>query len=173
MRKPVIPNQRMSKFFSEHEFENEISMMREHFEGDLNMVVILYRVDRVNTASDALYSESNRDDIKYFPPVELSVFPILDVADNKSYNSGAGSLRYLQDGKLTFGVFDALLTELDTDILYGDYIGYPVSKNEIRYFTVANDGKKNYDNEHTLMGYQGYYRTIVCVATDDNEFRAV
>ena len=44
-----------------------------------------------------------------------------------------------------------------------------VSETEIRYFTVVNDGKKNYDNAHTILGYKGIYRTITCAPVDENE----
>ena len=60
-----------------------------------------------------------------------------------------------------------------TEISYGDYIGYPVTETEIRYFSVVNDGIKNYDNNHTVMGYKGAFRTVVCASIDANEFRGV
>jgi hypothetical protein len=92
--------------------------------------------------------------------------------ENKSYN-GNGSARYLQDGQLTFGIYDAQLTEQKIDIVYGDYIGYPVTETDIRYFSVSNDGKKNFDNAHTIMGWKGAFRTIVCAPVDVSEFRGV
>jgi hypothetical protein len=33
------------------------------------------------------------------------------------------------------------LTELNVELNYGDYIGYPVTETEVRYFSV-NDGLK-------------------------------
>jgi hypothetical protein len=60
---------------------------------------------------------------------------------------------------------------LKTTISYGDYIGYPVS--EIRYFTVVNDGSKNYDNKHTIMGYKGAFQTVICTPADTTEFKGV
>lgn len=170
--KKITPITRINKFFSEEDFGLEISMGREALEGDGNFTVILYRVDRETSASDNLYGEAPKDGIKYFSPVELKVVPILDEAENKAYN-GNGSLRYLQDGQFTFGIYDSQLTELDVQISYGDYIGYPVTETEIRYFSVVNDGVKNYDNKHTIMGYKGAFRTIKCAPIDSNEFRGV
>ena len=92
--------------------------------------------------------------------------------ENKAYNKDGG-LRYLQDGQLTFGIYEAQLSELDTEISYGDYIGYPVTETEIRYFSVSNDGAKNYDNIHTIMGYKGAFRTVVCASVDASEFRGM
>lgn len=167
-----IPINRNNKFFSMEDFNLEIEMGREAIEGDGNFVVILYRVDREMTEFDELYGEAVKDGIRFFPPVELRVVPILNEAENKAYNSGAGSLRYLQDGQFTFGIYEAQLAELDIELNYGDYIGYPVTETEVRYFSVVNDGIKNYDNAHTIMGYKGAFRTVLCAPVDENEFRA-
>lgn len=170
--KRVIPITRINKFFSEEDFNLEISMGREAIEGDGNFTVILYRVDRNMSEFDSLYGEASKDGIRFFPPVELKVIPTMASPENKAYNSNGG-LRYLQDGNLTFGIYDSQLTELDTTISYGDYIGYPVTETEIRYFSVVNDGIKNYDNRHTIMGYKGAFRTVECATVDANEFRGL
>jgi hypothetical protein len=170
--KRVTPITRINKWFSEEDFKLEIEMGREAIEGDGNFTVILYRVDREMTEYDDVYGEASTDGIRYFPPVELKVVPIMAEAENKAYNSN-GSMRYLQDGQFTFGIYDAQLTDLDTQISYGDYIGYPVTETEIRYFSVVNDGIKNYDNKHTIMGYKGAFRTVVSAPVDNNEFRGM
>ncbi len=166
-----IPINRVNKFFSEEDFILEQQMGREAIEGDGNFVVVLYRVDREITSSDDIYGESRKDEVRFFPPVELRVMPILGEAENKAYNSGSGSLRYLQDGPLSFGIYDAQLNDLDVTLSYGDYIGYAVTEQEVRYYTVVNDGIKNYDNKHTIMGYKGAFRTVTCAPVDENEFR--
>lgn len=168
----IIPITRINKWFSQEDFNLEISMGREAIEGDGNFTVILYRVDRDMTESDNLYGEASKDGIRFYPPVELKVIPIMAEPENKAYNKDGG-LRYLQDGNLTFGIYDAQLTELKTSLSYGDYIGYPVSETDVRYFAVANDGIKNYDNKHTIMGYKGAYRSITCSPVDSSEFRGM
>jgi hypothetical protein len=65
------------------------------------------------------------------------------------------------------------LDELKVEIGYGDYIGYPENETTIKYFTVANDGKIFSDNAHTIGGYKGFYRTIICVPTDLDEFNGI
>jgi hypothetical protein len=171
-RQRIIPITRNNKFFTREDFDLEIKFGREAIEVDGNFTVILYRVDRTLTSSDDVYNEAGVDGIRFLPPVELKVIPTLAQAENKTYNSGSGSLRYLQDGQLTFGIYDAQLAELDVELGYGDYIGYVVNEAEIRYFSVVNDGKKNYDNQHTIMGYKGAFRTVVCAPIDYNEFKA-
>jgi hypothetical protein len=168
----ITPITRINKFFSAEDFDLEISMGREAIEGDGNFTLILYRVDREMTESDNLYGEASKDGIRFFPPVELKVIPILAEPENKAYNSN-GSMRFLADGQLTFGIYDQQLTELKTSLSYGDYIGYPVTETEIRYYSVVNDGVKNFDNKHTIMGYKGAFRTIVCATVDASEFRGI
>jgi hypothetical protein len=171
-RQRIIPITRNNKFFTREDFDLEIKFGREAIEVDGNFTVILYRVDRTLTSSDDVYNEAGVDGIRFLPPVELKVIPTLAQAENKAYNSGSGSLRYLQDGQLSFGIYDAQLAELDVELSYGDYIGYAVTETEIRYFSVVNDGKKNYNNQHTIMGYKGAFRTVVCAPIDYNEFKA-
>jgi hypothetical protein len=88
---------------------------------------------------------------------------------NKNYNS-EGSLRYLESGNITLGVYQDTLNELEVDINYGDYIGYNENEHEIKYYTVTNNGKLFSDNAHTIGGYKGFYRTITCTPTDLDEF---
>jgi len=146
-------------------------MGREAIEGDGNFTIILYKVDRQMTEYDDVYGEGSKDGIRFFPPIELKVIPILSEPENETYNKGAGSLRHLQDGNLSFGIYEAQLDELKTSISYGDYIGYPVTETELRFFSVVNDGVKNYDNKHTIMGYKGAFRSVNCAPVDNTEFR--
>jgi hypothetical protein len=169
--KKITPITRINKFFSEEDFNLEISMGREAIEGDGNFTLILYRVDRQLTESDNVYGEASKDGIRFLPPVELRVIPLISEAQNKAYEKN-GSLRYIQDGKLSFGIYDSQLTELKVSLSYGDYIGYPVTETEIRYFSVVNDGIKNFDNKHTIMGYKGAFRSIDCAPVDASEFSA-
>lgn len=148
-------------------------MGREFIEGDQNITVILYRVDRANTQADGLYGEGTINGIRYFAPVELKVIPIIAEAENQVYNKAQGTMRNLQDGSLTIGLYEAQLKELKVEISVGDYIGYPVTESDIRYFSVSNDGKKNFDNVHTLMGYRAAFRTILCSPVDNTEFKAI
>jgi hypothetical protein len=167
-----IPINRVNKFFSGEDYRIDIEMGREGIEGDNNFTVVLYKVDRENTSSDDVYGEAGMDEIRYHPPVELIVLPTFEEAENKTYNQN-GSLRYLETGNLSFAIYSAQLEELQTDIDVGDYIGYAVNPTEMIYFNVGNDGRKNWDNKHTILGFKGAYRTVVCSPVDENEFRGV
>lgn len=174
MKNPKLtPITRINKFFGSEDYNLEIAMGREFIEGDQNITVILYRVDRVNTQADGLYGEGTINGIRYFAPVELKVMPILEKAENQVYNKAQGTMRNLQDGKLTLGLYEAQLNELKVEVSVGDYIGYPVTETDIRYFSVADDGKKNFDNPHTIFGYRAAFRTLICSPVDNTEFKAI
>jgi hypothetical protein len=167
--KKIVPIERLNKFFSQDDFNLEIEFGREWLEGDINIKVILFQVDRVETTEDDIYGETIKNGIRFKPPVEIPVSFNLAAPTNKNYNS-EGSLRYLESGNITLGVYQDTLNELEVDINYGDYIGYNENEHEIKYYTVTNNGKLFSDNAHTIGGYKGFYRTITCTPTDLDEF---
>ena len=67
-----LPITRLGKFFSQDDFDINIQMGQEYLHGDLNMKLVLYRVDRQKTDNDNVYAEVGMDEIKFFPPVEFN-----------------------------------------------------------------------------------------------------
>ena len=167
-----VPIERINKFFSQDDFDLEVDFGREWLEGDINIKVILYQVDRTETTNDDIYGEAAKEDIMFKPPVELSVSFNMSAPTNKAYNSD-GSMRYFEYGTITLGIYQDQLDEMGVDIEYGDYIGYAENETNIKYFTVSNNGKIFSDNSHTIGGYKGFYRTITCVPTDLDEFNGM
>jgi|TARA_R110000772_G_scaffold250826_1_gene365621 hypothetical protein len=167
-----IPINRINKFFSEGDFGLEVDFGREWLEGDINIKVILFQVERGESLNDDIYGETGRDEIRFKPPVEISVNFQMEAPSNKAYNSD-GSLRYLEHGNLTLGVYQDHLDELGVEVNYGDYIGYAETEDKLKYYTVSNNGIIHSDNAHTIGGYKGFYRTITCVTTDLDEFKGV
>tara|TARA_B100000497_G_scaffold10417_1_gene11622 strand:- start:1720 stop:2238 length:519 start_codon:yes stop_codon:yes gene_type:complete len=164
-----LPINRSNKFFSGDDFDLEIDFGREWLEGDINIKVILFQVDKQKTNIDDVYGEAPKNGIMFKPPVELSVNFKMDEAQNKSYN-GDGSMRYKEHGNITFGIYQKHLDELGVEITYGDYIGYQEDEKTIKYYTVSNDGSIFSDNKHTINGYKGFYRSITCVPASEDEF---
>lgn len=168
MSSKKFPISRLHRFYDEVDFGLENEMAREFVEGDLNFTVVLFKVDRIKSQTDDVYGESDANEILFHPPKEIKVRPLLEGSASEAYSDGY--LRYEDYGNFIFTVFVDHLKELNTDIDYGDYIGYADREDNIKYFTVTNDGKINSDNTHTRLGYKGYYRTITCVTADPNEF---
>ena len=66
-----IPINRINKFFSEDDFGLEVDFGREWLEGDINIKVILFQVERGESLNDDIYGETGRDEIRFKPPVEI------------------------------------------------------------------------------------------------------
>jgi hypothetical protein len=166
-----LPITRISKFFSQSDFDLNIELGQEYLHGDLNMKLVLYQVDRQKTDTDDVYSEVGTDEIKYFNPVEFNALVKIDEPKNSTYKGGL--VRYNEPGNMTISVYIRHLEELKVDIKYGDYIGYPESETKVRFYTVTNDGKVTSDNKHNMIGFKPHYRTITCSFVQDSQFRGV
>jgi hypothetical protein len=167
-----VPITRINKFFSQEDFDLEVDFGREWLEGDINIKVILFQVEYNESLTDDIYGEANRNEIRFKPPVELTVNFNMAAPTNKAYNSD-GSMRFLEHGNIVFGIYQEHLNELGAEINYGDYIGYAETEDKIKYYTVANNGIIHSDNAHTIGGYKGFYRTVTCVPTDIDEFQGI
>lgn len=166
-----LPITRLSKFFSQDDFDLNVQMGKEYLHGDLNMKLVLYRVDRTKTDIDDVYGEVGKDEVRFFPPVEFNGLVKIEEPKNASYKSGL--VRYLEPGNIIVSVYISHLEELNIDIKYGDYIGYADSENKLRYYTVTNDGRVTSDNKHKMFGYKPHYRTITCAIAQETEFRGI
>jgi hypothetical protein len=166
-----LPITRLSKFLSNDDFDLNVQMGTEYLHGDLNMKLVLYRVDTTRTTTDDVYGEVGKDQIKYFPPIEFNALVKIDAPTNKSYK--AGLVRFNEPGNITVSVYIKHLQELSVDIKYGDYIGYPESEERVRFYQVTNDGKVVSDGKHNMFGYKPFYRTITCAPAQESEFRGV
>lgn len=166
-----LPITRLSKFFGQDDFDFNVSVGQEYLHGDLNMKLVLYRVDRQNTDTDNVYAEVGKDQVKFFSPVEFNGLVKIEEPKNNSYKQGM--VRYNEPGNIVISVYIKHLEELKINIRYGDYIGYPESENKVRYYTVSNDGIVTSDNKHNMFGFKPHYRTITCVPAQESEFRGI
>lgn len=166
-----LPITRLSKFLSQDDFDLHIKMGEEYLHGDINMRLVLYRVDRQKTDIDDVYGEVGMDEIKYYPPIEFNALVKIEEPKNNSYKGGL--VRYNEPGNMNISVYIKHLEELNIDIKYGDFIGYPESETRTRFYQVTNDGKVVSDNKHNMFGYKPYYRNITCVPIQDTTFRGI
>lgn len=166
-----LPVTRLNKFFSQDDFDINIQMGEEYLHGDLNMKLVLFRVDSTKTSGDAVYAEAGNDGIQYLPPIEFNGLVKIEAPKNATYKNGI--LRYNEPGNLTISVYIKHLNDLNIDIRYGDYIGYQDNEEKVRYYNVVNDGKVTSDNRHKMFGYKPHYRTITCAPVQEGEFRGI
>ena len=118
-----IPITRVNKFFGSEDFKLQESLGMEYLHGNLNFTLVLFRVDKRLSDVDDVYGEAGPEEIRYKPPVEFNAYVKIDTPNNKSY--GGGLVNQMEPGNMTLGVYIKHLEELDIDINYGDYIGYP------------------------------------------------
>ena len=166
-----VPITRLNKFFSEEDFNLDISMGDEWLGGDMNFTLVLYRIDRQRTISDDVYGETLEDGIQFLPPIEFKGYVQIEASTNVDY--GSSRLSQSEPGNLKVGIYQKQLEELDIDINFGDYIGYYETEDRVRYYTVVNDGRVLSDNKHTYGGYKPFYRSILASPVTDNEFKGL
>ena len=167
-----VPINRNNLFYSEDDFAFEREVGKNYIEQDMNQTVVLYQVDLDKTNPDALYGETQANQVVYKAPVEIHCVYEISEPELKSYDKTKNLGTYMKTGKLTIGVYQETLDELGVDIKKGDYIGVQVSQTHMEYFTVFNDGRNNYDNAHTLFGVEPLFRTIEGYQIDKSEFTA-
>ena len=164
------PINRNNLFVSESQTNFQIGMAMEYINNVLNQTVILYEVDLEKTKMNDIYNEANYNNLIFKTPVELNVMYRLNKGELKTYDTKTIKGHYVKVGKLEFQILEKELENCKCDIKRGDYIGLQVTPDHMEYFIVADDGRVNYDNKHTLWGTKPYYRSIVCtVVSDINE----
>lgn len=168
------PINRNNFFTSQDQINFQIGIGMEYVNKIVNQTVVLYEIDRENTKVNDIYNEANLDNLVFKTPVELNVLYKLDKSELKTYDTETIKGYYVKVGQLTFSIFEKELEENGCDIKRGDYIGLQVTPEHMEFFVVADDGRVNYDNAHTLWGTVPYYRTVVCtVVSDVNETRNI
>lgn len=152
------------------EFDEQLGM--DYITQDMHQEIVLYRVDYNKTNQDQLYGETKTDGVKFLPPIEVPCVYEIEEAELRAYEKGKNLGTYQKTGKLKVGVYNKHLEELGVDINIGDYIGIQVNEKHMEYWVVNNDGKNNYDNQHTTFGKISTYRSITCTPVDPSEFNS-
>ena len=88
-----------------------------------------------------------------------------------SYDKTKNVGSFIKSGKFEFGVYQATLDELGCDIKVGDYIGILVNPTHREYYTITNDGRNNFDNQHMIFGYRPAFRNCVAAHVDPSEMK--
>lgn len=161
-----MPITRNNMFYSMEDFNFEIMMGKQYIEEDMNQTVILYQVDLNKTNVDSLYGETDAASTVYKAPVEVPCVYEIEEPELKSYDKTKNLGTYMKTGKLKVGVYQETLDELGVDIKKGDTIAVQINEYHLEQFEVINDGKNNYDNNHSLFGVKPLYRSITCAPVD-------
>lgn len=166
-----VPISRNNLFYSESDFQYEMEIGKNYLEQDMNQTIILYEVDLQKTNKDSIYGETKANQIVFRPPVELHVMYEIQPSELMSYDKSKNVASYIKSGKLEFGVYQATLDELGCDIKVGDYVGVQVTPTHREYYTITNDGRNNFDNQHMVFGYRPAFRNCTAAHVDPSEFK--
>jgi len=167
----LVPITRVGKFFGEEDFNLDIEMGMEYLGDDLNMSVVLYRIDRKKTKKDDIYGESPKDGIVFMPPVEVK--GIVQITESSLKQLGNSKVEQKEPGNMKFSFYQKQLDDLGVEIFQGDYLGYYETEHRVRYYSVSDDGYVRSDNKHTYAWYKPFYRTIIATYVSENEFRGI
>ena len=63
-----IPINRVNKFFTKDDFDLNIKLAEEYLYNDINIKLILYRVDVLKTSTDSVYAEVGKDIVNNSAP---------------------------------------------------------------------------------------------------------
>lgn len=171
MNQRKVPITRLNKFFSDEDFDLDISMGQEWLHGDMDFTFVLFRVDKQRTKKDDVYGEVVSDGIQYHTPIELKGYVQIESPINQYM--GGSKIGQVEPGNLKVGVYQSYLDELQVDIEFGDYIGYYEKEDRVRYYTVVDDGRITSDNKHTYGGFKPFYRSIVASPVSNDEFNGI
>lgn len=161
------PINRNNLFMSGNQLEIQQLFSMEYINKVVNQTIVLYEIDRENTKIDNIYNEANFNDLVFKTPIELNVMYHLNKAELNTYEQSLKKGFHQKIGKFEFQVMIKELEENKCDIHRGDYIGLQVTPEHMEYFIVADDGRVNFDNKHTLHGTVPYYRSISCTTVSD------
>jgi hypothetical protein len=165
----LVPITRIGKFFGNDDFNLDVELGMEYLDGDLNMSVVLYRIDRKKTKKDDVYGEAPKDGIVFMSPVELKGF--VQISESSLKQLGNSKVEQKEPGNMKFSFYEKQLTDLKVELLKGDYLGYYINENKVRYYSVIDDGIVNMDNKHTYGGYKPFYRTVMATFVNKDEFK--
>ena len=161
------PINRNNLFFSDQQYNFQVSVGMEYLNNVLNQTVVVYEIDHEKTNMSDIYAESKFENIVFKTPVEINVRFTLNDHELKAYDSKTIKGHYVKVGKLEFGVYEKELEKCECDIQRGDYIGLQVTPEHMEFFIVTDDGRVNYDNAHTYAGTKPFYRSVKCATVGD------
>ena len=167
----LVPITRLGKFFGGEDYALDIGMGEEWLLGDMNFTIILYRIDRYKTKTDDVYGEVLQDGIQFLAPVELKGLVQVMAPQNKLI--GNSRIEQQEPGNMKFSIYQKTLDDMGVNIFMGDYIGYYETEDNVRYYSVVNDGRVTSDMKHTYGGYKKYYRTIIAAPVTNDEFKGI
>jgi hypothetical protein len=164
-----VPINRNSLFYDAEMFALEREIGKDYIEQDMGQTVVLYQVDASKTQTDAVYGETEPSSVVYKTPVEIPCVYKIEEPELKSYDKSKQLGTYMKPGKITIGVYQETLDELNVEAKKGDYIGVQVTPEHMELY-VLNAINNGYANAHSLWGTTRLWITWTGYNVDSSEF---
>lgn len=166
-----LENQRYGLFMTENSFDLDVEYGRNYLKTDNVQIVTLYKVDVIKTKSHDLYGQSKAQDKVLMTPIDLNVMVTVEPSEQSYYGGDEGGIARQDTGNLEFGVYLKELEEKDVEILRGDYVGYNMSGQKIRYYEI-NDAENVVDTtDKTIGGFRPYWRKVTATPVKDDTLK--
>jgi hypothetical protein len=163
-----LETQRYGMFMSENSFNLDVSYGRNYLQSDIIHEIILYKINVTKSKSNNLYGQSKPQDKIFFPPVKIKVMVTVEPSETTYYGNNDGGIARDDTGKLVFGVYLKELEENNIDIQRGDYVGYNMSGDKMRFYEVEDANNVIDVTDKTIGGFKPYWRKITAVSIKED-----
>ena len=151
------------RYYSNEDFEHDLSYVQEYYNRDMNTKIVLYQIDTVKTKVNQLYGEAKAYDKKILPPVELTA--MIEIGDVNSKNIGSIGIVDESYDSFKFSVFLSELNEKNVSIKRGDFILY--NDGTVSNFFEINK-VSNILSKNTIGGLKPYFFSCEAILQSNN-----
>lgn len=157
-RKPKNKTPKDYKYYNQKDFDYELSLSREFSDEDAIAIIMLYRVNIVESKVHSLYGEAKNKEKKFLRPIELNI--TLNMGDTQTNFMNDGTLFNEEYSDISFGVYLQELEEKNCEINRGDLFKYFDGEKE-RWFEVETS--ENIKSNNSLLGFKPMYKKVTAV----------
>jgi hypothetical protein len=158
-----LENQRFGMFMTNNSYNLDIAYGRNYLNSDIVHEIVVYKINVNKSKSHNLYKQTKAQNKVFFPPIKIKVMINIEESEQKFYGENEGGIVRDDTGNLIFGVYLKELEENNLDIQRGDYIGYNLSGEKMRFYEVENANNVIDDTSKTLGGFTAYWKKITAV----------
>jgi len=158
-----LENERYGMFVTDNSIDLDIMYGRNFLQTDNAQEVLIYKINILETKVHTLYAQAKAKDKKFFPPVRISVMLNVEEGVQSNYGDNQGGIARDDSGNITFGVYLKELAEKQIEINRGDYIGYNMSGEKLRFYEVENANNVSDETKKSIGGFKPYWKRITGV----------
>lgn len=133
-----LEENRYGLFVSQESIDLDVELGRNFLKTDYPNFVYVIKPNVIESKTNSIYNQTKPKDKKFFPPVKIYCYSIVNPPEQKNYGDNKSGIRRFETGKIELTIFLKELEENNLTIQYGDFIQYNMSGEKNRYFEVEN-----------------------------------